>query len=296
MVNHHPIIENFTFSEEPTDSDTIYNGLGGRESVAFTRGAPTGLAHKKTRVTTPPFDEEYFEWIDLLSAIEESDGVFTIAEFGAGFGRWLINGVSALRQRQPDLHFKLIGIEAEPTHFDWMKANLLDNGVKLDNCKLIQAAITNHNGKVQFLEQDPAVNWGQYIVDYREKLNWKGKLGRLIGLKQAKPSNLEPSFSVPAIRLCEALKGIDFIDIVDMDIQGSEGDVVEDGIDLMTQRVKRLHVGTHNHDVESRIRVAMNNAGWTNVWDFPCRSVVDTPYGEIEFQDGVSSWLNPHFK
>lgn len=37
--------------------------------------------------TLPAFDEEYFEWIDLLEAVTEATGEFTMIELGAGWGR-----------------------------------------------------------------------------------------------------------------------------------------------------------------------------------------------------------------
>lgn len=69
--------------------------------------------------TYPPFDEEYFEWIDLLEAVAAAKDRFTMLELGAGFGRWTARAAAAAKQR--DLSYSLIAVEAEPTHFDWMR-------------------------------------------------------------------------------------------------------------------------------------------------------------------------------
>lgn len=41
-----------------------------------------------------PVDKELFEWRDLMCAVEAAklakQGMFLIAEFGAGFGRWSV--------------------------------------------------------------------------------------------------------------------------------------------------------------------------------------------------------------
>lgn len=35
--------------------------------------------------------------------------------------------------------------------------------------------------------------------------------------------------------------------------------------------------------------------GWRCVWDFRCGMIEKTPYGAVQFQDGVQSWLNPEY-
>jgi hypothetical protein len=65
----------------------------------------------------PAFPEEYLEWIDLLEAVANAQGKFTMIELGAGYGRWLVNAAVTLRQRKPTIVPFLIGAEAEPTHF-----------------------------------------------------------------------------------------------------------------------------------------------------------------------------------
>ena len=82
----------------------------------------------------PPFDDEYFEWIDLLEAVAGATNRFTMLELGAGFGRWTARAAAAAQQR--NLEYTLVAVEAEPTHFDWMLQNLQDNGLKLDDCRL----------------------------------------------------------------------------------------------------------------------------------------------------------------
>jgi hypothetical protein len=57
---------------------------------------------KRTELTAtpdlPPFDYEYFEWVDLLQAVKEAENTFTIVEVGAGYGRWSSRAALAARQ------------------------------------------------------------------------------------------------------------------------------------------------------------------------------------------------------
>ena len=73
----------------------------------------------------PSFDEEYFEWIDLLEAVASANGRFTMLELGAGFGRWTARAAAAATQRK--LPYFLVAVEAEPTHFQWMIQNLQES-------------------------------------------------------------------------------------------------------------------------------------------------------------------------
>jgi hypothetical protein len=37
----------------------------------------------------------------------------------------------------------------------------------------------------------------------------------------------------------------------------------------------------------------MSSHSWENVNDYPGQSTVETPYGTIQFDDGVQTWVNP---
>ncbi|HYM01567.1 MAG TPA: hypothetical protein VET85_01400 [Stellaceae bacterium] len=76
------------------------------------------------RTGYPAVSEETFEWELLLSAVLDARDRFVMIEAGAGYGRWLVTAACALRQRRPEVAFHLIGVEAEPQHFAWMKQHL----------------------------------------------------------------------------------------------------------------------------------------------------------------------------
>jgi hypothetical protein len=71
--------------------------------------------------------------------------------------------------------------------------------------------------------------------------------------------------------------------------------VLTAAIDVVDARVRRLHIGTHSQEVEQGLRALLAGRGWTKINDYPCQSRALTPYGEIEFGDGVQTWLNPAF-
>ena len=86
-----------------------------------------------------------------------------MVELGAGWGRWIVNGVAALRA-QGTLPYHVVGVEAEPTHFAWMKQHLVDNDVDLRSATLIEAAVAKTDGTVRFHVGDAADWYGQAIA------------------------------------------------------------------------------------------------------------------------------------
>jgi hypothetical protein len=77
-----------------------------------------------------------------------------------------------------------------------------------------------------------------------------------------------------------------------MDIEGEELKVISAAIDVLNQRVARLHIGTHSHDIETGLRQLLAAHGWECKADYPCAQVSPTPWGPVQFVDGVQSWVN----
>lgn len=224
----------------------------------------------------PLFNEEYFEWIDLLEAITTAKEHFTMIELGAGWGRWIANATAALKQSN-GLPCTLIAVEAEPTHFKWMVQHLQDNNVDLKMCQLVQAAVTDKDGKVGF--HTGKTPWGGPTDCY----------GQCLG---------GPT-EVDAISLRTLLMPLEKVDLIDLDVQGAELEVLKAAADELNQKVKRVHIETHNRAVETGLRVLFSRLGWEKLYDYPCSLEYPKPlegktdWGVIPFQGGVQTWANP---
>jgi FkbM family methyltransferase len=222
-------------------------------------------------VTPPPADPELFEWIDLLEAVTRAEGSFTMLELGAGYGRWIVNAAAALRVSS-ELPHSLTAVEAEPTHFRWLELHCRDNDV---DANLVQAAVAASRGRVEFGVGEPASWYGQAIADG----TWSP----------------EHVVSVAAVTLSDLLEPLQRVDLIHCDIQGAEADVFEEAATSVDAKVERVHVGTHGGHVERPLRELFSSLGWANVNDYECGTSAETPWGAIEFQDGVQTWLNPRF-
>ncbi len=314
MIAHHPVFRNFSCWQGTVKTGYANDFLG---VLTKTDYYPLPIP---SMTSYPPFNEEYFEWIDLLEAVITAKSSFTMVELGAGWGRWLCRGVTALRQYDKALPYHLIGIEAEPTHFQWMGEHLVENGIDLTKCTLVQSAITKRDGMCNFLVGDPSECYGQHILIQGSRDG--GQTNRLrfysnyaissvkAGCSYLLHFNFMPiiRFFLPflkkmqgdgqqakAISLRTLLRDVDSVDLIDSDIQGSEFDVFSALPKKDFAKIKRIHIGTHSPIVEAQLRRLFTKLGWRNIYDFPMRQTITTEYGEIYFQDGVQSWTNPKY-
>jgi hypothetical protein len=99
--------------------------------------------------------------------------------------------------------------------------------------------------------------------------------------------------SIPAVSLTSILNPHDLVDLIDSDVQGHEFVVFESAIDAVNAKVKRVHIGTHDEQVEAGLRDLFRSHGWKNVHDYPMGKTVETEYGPVRFDDGVQGWINP---
>jgi FkbM family methyltransferase len=282
----HPIFDRFERWRGPSVVGSDVDFLGVRTSHDFRTGTPLRF-EGEIEPSLPNIDEEYFEWVDLLESVDGARGLFTMVELGAGWGRWLAIAAAAARQRA--LPFVLVGVEAEPTHFRWMVEHFAANDIGPDALRLHEAAVAKADGTVLFRVGDAAASYGQAIVEPPPRPR------SLVAHAKARiwPLDLPPVRSVPALSLGTILGDLERVDLVDLDVQGSEADVLEAGAVELETKVQRVHIGTHSEDNERRCRVLFEKLGWVAVNDYPSGERVATPYGEISFQDGVQTWTNP---
>jgi FkbM family methyltransferase len=224
------------------------NFLGVRTRVAFfslyEQLADYSQGHWfETKLPVP--NEDYFEWVALLEAVMEARSFFTMVELGAGWGRWIVNGVAALRAQRA-LPYHVVGVEAEPMHFRWMKKHLKDNDVDLRRATLIEAAVARGDGTVPFHVGDAADWYGQRIATLEEVTPAKRQRRRFRSVLRrchARPGDGRSGGLVRAVSVRSVLGELDRADLLDVDIQGAEGDVLEPARDVLDERVKRVFCG-----------------------------------------------------
>ena len=323
---HHEIFSRFSLAPAVNDGVTYRTEIGARYRVAFATGVvPNSLPFEpavnasqgagnaaESEGSCPQLNEEYFDWIDVLSAVWAYVSAaparpFVFVELGAGFARWSVNAVCALRSHASAAPYLVVAAEADPDHFRWMQQNLFDNGVPRERCRLFPAPVSGPKRQVLFQSGDPGNWYGQSIVE-NERIEYLARHPRAQRQENSYlrepglwdrwfgPKNPRRILAMQTITLAEVIEGLDIVDMIDMDIQGAEAEVIEHSAELLSQRVLRLHIGTHSTEVEKRIRATMAPRGWILEQDYTCLGLRDTPFGPVAFGDGVQSWRNERLR
>lgn len=299
QVQHHPLVSLHDPAAVSCPSSFDCDFLGVKTRRAFVSGMVTDTAREARPLSYPPFDEEYFEWLDMLESIEQASETFVMIELGAGYGRWCVRAAAALRRR-PDCRYQLVAVEAEPVHFRWIHDHFRDNGIDPNAQDLIWAAVGAKPGFVPFWVGAADGWYGQAIaplgewpplpdVGARRRLKARSALGR----PPATSSNDRTVTWIPCVTLADVIAPYPKVDLIDLDIQGAEYDVLASAIELVNKRVLRLHIGTHSPQVEEQLRQLFTTHKWQLVHDYPCQTTSETAYGPIHFSDGVQTWVNP---
>ncbi len=257
----------------------------------------SSLAKRRVLTEIPEFDEEYFEWVTLLDSVLSCKSErYCMVELGAGWGRWLLSAAHAAALRgKPGLY---VAVEGEPTHYGFLRQAFRINRLAGQKYRAVQAVVSGEPRDLWF-EIGSAPDWyGQAIVEpsgerelrepmtrsERWRLWWKG-------IRQL--DNGKTPTRVKSMSLSRILERLDCVDLIDMDIQGAEADVVEEELTPLKEKVKRLFIGTHSEQIERRLRESLGGSCWVCERDYHCGQENDTPYGQLHFQDGVQTWLNP---
>jgi FkbM family methyltransferase len=237
--------------------------LGVKTRSSFASWLPPQPVAREEAPAYPGFDEEYFEWIDLLEAVDSARTTFAMLELGAGWGRWTARAAAACRQR--GIKYQLLAVEAEPTHFAWLEQNMRDNEVAPENCRLIQAAIASKDGRIGFEVGSPGVSYGNAIGGSTE---------------------------VDAVSLDSLLKNLNEVDLIDMDVQGAELQILSAASGDLEKKVKRIRVETHNAKLHEGIMKLLRDRGWKLHCNYAGNTADRTPWGRINFQEGYQTWFN----
>ncbi len=300
VAGHHPVFEAFAPGPVAADGvDTDYLGLRTQAEMLppFWRSPPPGAVPAR-----PDFDEEYFEWLDVLEAVDEAARAgadrFVMLEVGAGYARWAARGWAAARRRGLAAHVGVV--EAEPQHLAWARSHLAFNGIPAADVTFFDAAVGGAPGETVFLVEMPAGREGNSAREwYGQAVAWDDPASgtaterRYFGRELVAMPGGWHGVRVPVARLSDMLAGFGRIDLVDFDIQGAETEAVREALGALTAQVRRLHIGTHSREIDAALPVLLRGAGWRCVRAYPCLRWNRTEFGWIRFNDGVQTWVNP---
>jgi FkbM family methyltransferase len=222
--------------------------------------------------------DEIFEWIALLESVAHARSQFTMIELGAGYGRWTARAATAMKAKHPGTPMRFIAVEAEPGHFAQLKRHLHESDIDISVCTLINAPVSGRRETVHFTVGHPDDWYGQAIIPNANHPFGDWPAAKVVTMK--------------AITIPEVICDLDYIDIIDMDIQGAELSCIESSIDELSRKARRLFIATHSEDIHAKIYRLLRRPGWHCEANYTLQRTHQTEFGEIKFGDGVQYWVN----
>jgi hypothetical protein len=102
---------------------------------------------------------EAIEWVGTLKAVESARRRFVAAELGAGWGPWIVSSAVAAR-RKGITDIKLIGVEGDPAHVEYLRKHVRDYGLESDANRILQGIVGPKDGFAFFPEINSQTDWG----------------------------------------------------------------------------------------------------------------------------------------
>ena len=225
------------------------------------------------------FHADMAEWAASLRSVDLAKERFVMLELGCGWGCWMNNMGVAAKAR--GLVRQLIGIEADSKHLNFARETLAVNGISKDEYVLLQGIAASRPGNALFPTSQED-NWGNQPLFNASESESEARIasGKYEQLRM--------------VSLKEAMGNYSKVDLVHMDIQGGEAMLVEECIDLLTDRVRYLVIGTHSRPIEGQLFDVLLKARWELEIERPAvfRIVDGKPITNI---DGIQGWRNPRF-
>jgi len=288
-----PIFHEFARKESTSDGRSVYDFLGGAIDAAYKRGWQKNVLPKGTKVKPgyPSASEWTVDWIACLLSARLAGERFAVVELGAGYGQWMVTAIMAYKALYPERPAHGMALEADDTHYQWLKEHVTKNIGRFDNVETdLFYAAAGFDGVAQFpVLAEPERDYGAAY----QRGSQQGDVQRV------------PCLSMRSIdhRFAEAT-----IDLLHVDIQGAERDlIVNPGFDSVLAKTRFALFGTHlGNDLHAALKKSIESSGMEILIEWPRNSELRTPFGDIQTNDGAilatapelsgvySQYLSPH--
>ena len=269
------------------DNDFIVDFFGMRISIRYAKY----LAQRAgTNIERPPFPDDsirasFIEYLAVVESIRDCGSIYQMAEIGASYAPFsalcaklaLRKGVSKAILRPVEAAFR--GVESIQGNFS--DNNLLNEQVDL---RVIQAAVVGSYKDVYFPDVECTVDNGAAAQDQSTDLDIRGATLPMIKIK-----------GIPLSFVIDSFPYNTPIDLLHIDIQGSELYAVPIDITYLNDMVKRVMLATHSRPIDGIMMETFHRAGWKLIAEEPCEFTYRRDLNEIEgmtIKDGAQYWVN----
>jgi hypothetical protein len=256
--------------------------------------------------------ERWFECVNWITAAQEANARFTMVSLGAFYGHQAAGSERALRLLNP-MPYKLVCVEPLAEKMAWVRRHMHSNGIDPAQQWLMEAAIGDSNKPVLFPVGSPTIGGHNCIAtneasareNYLRILLAEGRgeqalsdlllrnsTGIIRDVTHGRNFMAEIQY-VSCVTLGDVLGPFDFVDYIEADLQQSEIVVFPPWLDLLRQRVRRIHIGTHGADVHATLHRLFAESGWHIAFSYAPDGTYEAPAGSFTVGDGILTVRNP---
>jgi hypothetical protein len=267
----------------------VTNFLGGVTDVSFVLGADSHSGFVEGYPITGNFHGDTLEWVGTLRAVIDARSSFTIFELGAGWGPWCVIGYLAAKQRGLK-RIKVIGVEGDAGHVKFMRETFTANGIDPDAGEAIFGVIGITDGVALFPK---AIDASRVYGGFAAFSDAESVAGPFADFTAHHGPQVEAVERVPCFCLATLIRDYEEVDLIHCDIQGAEGNLFPNIIELLSAKVRRVVVGTHSFEIDRQLACLFPRNGWDLEGISPClmREEGGRP---VIIRDGVQVWRNAH--
>lgn len=221
------------------------------------------------------------EWAAAIRSIDLAKDRYTMIELGCGWGCWMVNTGFLAKKR--GLKIKVLGVEGDPKHVAFAHEVMKLNNIRTDEYSVIRGIAAAHSGTALFPSRK------------RDEERWGSAPKFGVSREESDAAVASGDYdSLDMISLADVIGTRKLIDLIHIDIQGGEGDLIDDTVELLTDKVGYLLIGTHSRMLEGRIMDTLLAAGWVLEIERPAIFTLVNGHPETTC-DGVQGWRNPKF-
>ncbi len=258
--------------------------------------------------------EGWFEHFNWVAAAREARGSYTMMTLGSCYGGQAVGSYLTLQAINP-MPAMLVAVDGVPENMEMTRQHFRNNGLDPDEHWMVEAAMSGDNKPVLFPIGSPgsgaqncvdtnSTPARMAILELARRNNSTDNLAENLLLRNATDLTVplvpnpdvdwtgEITF-VSAVTLKDLLTPFARVDYVEADLQESERLVFPPAMDLLTKKVRRVHLGTHGDPTHDMLEGMFRERGWDILFSYKPRASYQTEYATLDMNDGVLTAVNP---
>lgn len=275
------------YQDVEQSQDFLIDYFGARIPLRFAQY----LSQKNgTKITTAPFPDDgirasFIEYLAVVESVQDCSDIYQMAEIGASYAPFSVV-CAKLALRKGLKKIVLRPVEASLRGHESIRENFMENDLITDavDFQILHAAVIGHYKEVYFPDVDCTIDNGGAPQNEHSETDIRG-----VRLPLVKVPGVPLSFVV------EKFSSNQPIDLLHIDIQGSEYYAIPMDIQLLTSSVKRVLLATHSRPIEGKMMEIFHAAGWRLIAEEPCGFTYREDLDSIEgmtTKDGSQYWVN----